>query len=162
MSDRERNEFAARLVGDLQLRLTPRLIADARGEEPFDGRDFMPLQDAPDYYGVTERMLRTWLKRGVIAGFRFRVGAAEWQGRHIPPRVYWMVRAHEELRREDSGVDLSDAVRQVIQSYGWNIGRTFSPPVSARKLRAWARGRRIKDPRHRRHVVDLWNCAGDY
>lgn len=157
MSDEERRAFVVKAAERLRIKPTPRLIADAKGEEPFSGRDFMPLQDAPGYYGVTERQVRTWLERGVIAGFRFRVGVAEWEGRHIRPWVVWMVRRHPELRRENSDVDLSEVVREVVGRWGWEVGSAFSPPVSKRKLLAWARGRPVKDPRHRRHLLDLWN-----
>lgn len=157
MSDEERRAFVVKAAERLRIKPTPRLIADAKGEEPFSGRDFMPLQDAATYYGVTERQVRVWLERGVVAGFRFRSAGLEYNGRRIRPRMYWMVRRHEELRRENEEVNLGEVAREVAAYWGHGVERLFSPPVSRRLLRSWARGRPVKDPRHRRCLLDLWN-----
>lgn len=151
VGDDDLRAFVVKTAQRLRLKLTPRLIEDAMGDEHFTGNDFMPLDEAPGYYGVTKRQVWTWLKRGVVAGFRFSVPGLEYGGAHIRARSFWMVRRDDSLRQ---GV-MQETVWELVREQGWGIGARLTPTVHRRTVQAWAHGRTVKRPEHRQQLLRM-------
>jgi len=105
---------------------------------------FIPAECAAAYYGISDRQLRTWIHRGVVIAVR---STGE------DGRVTWWVYRYPFLR--PGAVDWQATVRELLGHWGAALAGMIAPRVQQRTVKAWAKGRPVKDPRHKKALFKL-------